>query len=250
MKVQESLNRLGQIALEDEQEWNSIEDRMTEQKVRSERINSKRRRLEEDWVRNADGKDYGCPECGMWFFTGEGVMLHMDNEHSRKPNRSEINEKMSPGKSLRYGCTDCENSFPSELMAINHMRSHNEEEDGKQSVCEENQGEVEEKETEEGMEVESEENPHVGQKETEGREQNGEVHEMETEGKEKNEGEVEDKETEGRERSQGEVEQMEEGRGENSEVENMEMEESKGESRVTLGEETGNVEIEGERSLL
>ena len=30
-----------------------------------------------------------------------------------------------------------------------------------------NQGEVEEKETEEGMEGESEENPHVGQKETE-----------------------------------------------------------------------------------
>ena len=91
---------------------------------------------------------------------------------------------------------------------------------------------------------------HMWDSRTEGREQNGEVHEMETEGKEKNEGEVEDKETEGRERSQGEVEQMEEGRGENSEVENMEMEESKGESRVTLGEETGNVEIEGERSLL
>ena len=131
-KVQESLNCLGQIALEDEQEWNSIKDRMTEQKVRrSERINSNRRRLEEDWVRNADGKDYGCPECGMWFFTGEGVRLHMDNAHSHKPNSSEINEKMSQGKSLRYGCTDCENSFPSELMAINHMRSHNEEEDGK-----------------------------------------------------------------------------------------------------------------------
>ena len=221
---------MGQIALEDEQEWNSIEDRMTEQKVRrSERINSNRRQLEEDWVRNADGKDYGCPECGMWFFTGEGVRLHMDNAHSHKPNRSEINEKMSQGKSLRYGCTDCENSFPSELMAINHMRSHNEEEDGKESVGEENQGEVEEKETEEGMEGESEENPHVGQKETEGMEQNGEVHEMETEGREANQGEVEDKETqegmEGESEENPHVGQKEtEGMEQNGEVHEMETE--------------------------
>ena len=147
-KVQESLNRLGEIALQDEQEWNSIEERMTEQRVRrSKRINSNRRRIEEDWVRDADGKDYGCPECGLWFFTAEGVRLHMDNEHSSKSKSSEINEKMSQGKSLRYGCTDCENSYPSELMAINHMRSHNEEQDGKESDGGENKGEVEDKET-------------------------------------------------------------------------------------------------------
>ena len=38
----------------------------------------------EDWMRNAEGRNYGCPECGVWFFTLAAVCLHLDKEHSSR----------------------------------------------------------------------------------------------------------------------------------------------------------------------
>ena len=80
--------------VEDEVEWNDLENRIEQMgKRRSQRLldqgNRNRTRVEEDWlrdsenwVRNSEGRNYGCPECGVWFFTSAAVHVHLDNEHN------------------------------------------------------------------------------------------------------------------------------------------------------------------------
>ena len=84
-------------------------------------------RVEEDWlrdtdncVRNAEGRNYRCPKCWVWFFTSAAVCLHLDKEHnacgeSENGNgATEISENIQ-GRPSRYGCTHCTQYFYSEL---------------------------------------------------------------------------------------------------------------------------------------
>ena len=80
--------------VEDEEEWNDLENRIEQTRNRrSQRLldqgNRNRTPVEEDWlrdlenwVRNAEGRNYGCPECGVWFFTSAAVHVHLDKEHN------------------------------------------------------------------------------------------------------------------------------------------------------------------------
>ena len=80
--------------VDDGEEWNDLENRIEQTgKRRSQRLldqgNRNRTRVEEDWlrdsenwVRNSEGRNYGCPECGVWFFTSAAVHVHLDNKHN------------------------------------------------------------------------------------------------------------------------------------------------------------------------
>ena len=83
----------------------------------------------ENWVRNSEGRNYGCPECGVWFFTSAAVHVHLDNEHnSPGENRNGTQEipENAQGRPSRYGCTHCTQSFYSECLAVDHMKTHTE----------------------------------------------------------------------------------------------------------------------------
>ena len=109
-------------------------------KRRSQRLldqaNRNRTRVEEDWlrdsenwVRNSEGRNYGCPEYGVWFFTSAAVRVHLDNEHNSPGENGngtrEIPEN-AQGRPSRYGCTHCTQSFYSERLAVDHMKTHTE----------------------------------------------------------------------------------------------------------------------------
>ena len=83
----------------------------------------------ENWVRNAEGRNYGCPECGVWFFTSAAVRVHLDNKHnSPGENRNGTQEipENAQGRPSRYGCTHCTQSFYSERLAVDHMKTDTE----------------------------------------------------------------------------------------------------------------------------
>ena len=85
----------------------------------------------ENWMRNAEGRDYGCPECGVWFFTSAAVHVHLDNEHSSHGDSENGNGTNDiPENAQRrpscYGCTHCTQSFYSERLAVDHMKTHTE----------------------------------------------------------------------------------------------------------------------------
>ena len=109
-------------------------------KRRSQRLldqaNRNRTRVEEDWlrdsenwVRNSEGRNYGCPECGVWFFTSAAVRVHLDNEHNspgENGNGTQEIPENAQGRPSRYGCTHCTQSFYSERLAVDHMKTHTE----------------------------------------------------------------------------------------------------------------------------
>ena len=90
----------------------------------------------EDWVRNAEGRNYGCPECGVWFFTLAAVCLHLDKEHSscgdsENGNGTKEIPENAQGRPSCYGCTHCTQSFYSECLAVDHMKTHRKRRMGK-----------------------------------------------------------------------------------------------------------------------
>ena len=85
----------------------------------------------ENWVRNSEGRNYGCPDCGVWFFTSSAVRMHLDNEHNSGENGNGTQEipENAQGRPSRYGCTHCTQSFYSERLAVDHMKSHTEKDE-------------------------------------------------------------------------------------------------------------------------
>ena len=129
--------------IEDEEEWNGLESRIEQTgNRRSQRLldqaNRNMTRVEEDWlrdsedwVRNAEGRNYGCPECGVRSFTSAAVHLHLDKEHSSHRDSENGNgtkeiPENAQGRPSRYGCTHCTQSFYSECLAVDHMKTHTE----------------------------------------------------------------------------------------------------------------------------
>ena len=75
------------------------------------------------------GENYGCPECGVWFFTSAAVRVHLDNEHNspgENGNGTQEIPENAQGRPSRYGCTHCTQSFYSKCLAVDHMKTHTE----------------------------------------------------------------------------------------------------------------------------
>ena len=123
------------------EEWNDLENRIEQTgKRRSQRLldqgNRNRTHVEEDWlrdsenwVRNSEGRNYECPECGVCFFTSGAVHVHLDNEHNspgENGNGTQEIPENAQGRPSRYGCTHCTQSFYSERLAVDHMKTHTE----------------------------------------------------------------------------------------------------------------------------
>ena len=82
-------------------------------------------------MRNAEGRNYGCPECGVWFFTSAAVHLHLDKKHSSRGESKNGNgtkeiPENAQGRPSCYGCTHCTQYFYSECLAVDHMKTHTE----------------------------------------------------------------------------------------------------------------------------
>ena len=195
----------------------------------------------EEWVRNAERRNYGCPDCSIWFFTSAAVHIHMDNaysSHAESANRNDTNEGdhediCENAQGLWYGCTHCTQYFYSECLAVNHMRSHTKERNGEESEGESRSENNEDNSTQNNG-AETEENRVTG-----GVKNNGEEV-TRVESAENNSAETEENRVTGGAKNNG-AEVRREKSAENNGAENQE-------NRVTGGTENNGAEVRSEET--